>query len=148
MGKYVVPWEIDRSRVPVSPKERGPAWSLLLEVVKKDIKPGIVKDWGALVGEINGYSIAVGTEVEIGNMLMQYAPYISFKTHPVASVAQVGDIIKKTSGRPSRFRLVCRLGSASRDGHSVTYTRVYWPRPTIHVSGCPAFAATKPRKEV
>jgi hypothetical protein len=98
MGKYLVLWEIDQSRVPVSAKERGPAWSVLLEMVKRDIKAGIVKDWGAFVGEINGYSIGEGTEVEIGNMLMQYAPYVSFKTHPIASVAQVGDIIKKMSG--------------------------------------------------
>jgi hypothetical protein len=98
MGKYLVLWEIDQSRVPVAAKERGPAWSLLLEMVKKDIKAGIVKDWKAFVGEINGYSIAEGTEVEVGNMLMQYAPYVSFKTHPVASVTQVGDIIKKMSG--------------------------------------------------
>jgi hypothetical protein len=98
MGKYLVLWEIDQSRVPIDAKERGAAWSLLMEVVKKDIKAGTTKDWGAFVGEINGYTIAEGTEVEIGNMLMQYAPYVSFKTHPVASVAQVGDILKKMSG--------------------------------------------------
>ena len=98
MGKYLVLWEIDQSRVPVAANERGAAWSLLMEIVKKDIKAGITKDWGAFVGEINGYTIAEGTEVEIGNMLMQYAPYVSFKTHPIASVTQVGDIIKRMSG--------------------------------------------------
>ena len=98
MGKYLVLWELDQSRVPVAAKERGAGWSLLMEVVKKDIKAGITKDWGAFVGEINVYTIVEGTEVEIGNTLMQYAPYVSFKTHPVASVTQVGDIIKKMSG--------------------------------------------------
>jgi hypothetical protein len=98
MGKYLVLWEIDRSRVPVDAKERGTAWALLMEMVKKDIKAGITKDWGAFVGETNGYTIGEGTEVEIGNTLMQYAPYVTFKTHPIASVAQVGDIIKKMSG--------------------------------------------------
>jgi hypothetical protein len=84
--------------VPVDAKERGAAWGVMLEMVKKDIQAGISKDWGAFVGELSGYSVEEGTEVEIGNMLMQYAPYISFKTHPIASVAQVGDIIKKMSG--------------------------------------------------
>jgi hypothetical protein len=98
MGKYLVLWEIDRSRVPVDAKERGSAWGLMVEMVKKDLQGGTSKDWGAFVGETSGYAVAEGTEVEVGNLLMQYAPYVSFKTHPIASVAQVGDIIKKMSG--------------------------------------------------
>ena len=98
MGKQLVLWEVDRSRVPVDAKERDAAWGLMMEMVKKDIQAGISKDWGSFVGAINGYTITEGTEVEIGNMLMQYTPYVSFKTHPIASVAQVGDIIKKMSG--------------------------------------------------
>jgi len=58
----------------------------------------VSKDWGSFVGELKGYAVAEGTEVEVANMLMQYTPYVSFKTHPIASVAQVGDIIKKMSG--------------------------------------------------
>jgi hypothetical protein len=84
--------------VPVDAKERGAAWGLLLDMVKKDMQAGRSKDWGSFVGELKGYSVAEGTEVEIANMLMQYTPYVSFKTHPIASVAQVGDIIKKMSG--------------------------------------------------
>jgi hypothetical protein len=98
MGKYLVLWEVDRSRVPVDAKERGTAWGLLMDMVKKDIQAGITKDWGAFVGETNGYAIDEGTEVEVGNTLMQYAPYVNFEVHPIASVAQVGDIIKKMSG--------------------------------------------------
>ena len=98
MGKYLVLWEVDQSRVPVDAKERGAAWGLMMEMVRKDIQAGISKDWGAFVGEINGYAVAEGTEVEIANMLMQYTPYVSFETHPIASVAQIGDIIKKMSG--------------------------------------------------
>jgi len=98
LGKYLVLWEVDRSRVPVDAKERGTAWGLLMDMVKKDIQAGITKDWGAFVGETNGYAIDEGTEVEVGNTLMQYAPYVNFEVHPIASVAQVGDIIKKMSG--------------------------------------------------
>jgi len=98
MGKYLVLWEIDRSRIPVDARERGAAWTLLLDMVKKDIQAGLTKEWGAFVGEVNGFTISEGTEVEIGTALMQYAPYVSFKVHPVASVAQVADIIKRMSG--------------------------------------------------
>ena len=98
MGKYLVLWQIDPSRVPVDAKERGATWGLFMEMVKKDIQVGTTKDWGAFVGETNGYTVAEGTEVQIGNTLMQYAPYVNFEVHPIASVAQVGDIIKKMSG--------------------------------------------------
>lgn len=98
MGKYLVLWEIDRSRIPVEAKDRGVAWTILLDMVKKDIQAGVTKDWGAFVGEVNGFTISEGTEVEIGAALTQYAPYVSFKVHPVASVSQVGDIIKRMSG--------------------------------------------------
>lgn len=98
MGKYLVLWEIDQSRVPVDAKERGTTWGLFMEMVKKDMQAGITKDWGAFVGEARGYAIDEGTEVQIGNTTMQYAPYVTFQVHPIASVAQVGDIIKKMSG--------------------------------------------------
>ncbi|MBM3120372.1 MAG: hypothetical protein FJ022_07850 [Chloroflexi bacterium] len=98
MAKYLVLWEVDQSRVPVDAKERGGAWSLLLEMVKQDLKSGIAKDWGAFVGEINGYAVHEGTEVEVASRLVQYSPYVSFKVHPIASVDQVEKIIKSLSG--------------------------------------------------
>jgi hypothetical protein len=94
MGKYLILWEIDRARIPVSPKERGAGWNVLMEMVKQDIRKGITKDWGAFVGELNGYSIAEGTEVEIGTMLQQFSPFVHFKVHPIASVSQVEEEIK------------------------------------------------------
>jgi hypothetical protein len=94
MAKYLLLWEIDTTRVPVSPKERGAGWKALMEMVKQDMKKGMTKDWGAFVGEINGYSVAEGTEVEIGNMLQQFAPFVRFKVHPIASVSQVEEVIK------------------------------------------------------
>lgn len=98
MGKYLLLWEIDSSRVPVDGKEIGAAWSLLTEMVKQDIKSGITKDHGTFVGETNGYAIMEGTEVEIIGGLAKYAPYVHFKVHAVASVAQVGEVLKKMTG--------------------------------------------------
>lgn len=94
MAKYLLLWEIDTTKIPVSPKERGAGWKALMEMVKQDMKKGMTKDWGAFVGETNGYSVAEGTEVEIGNMLQQFAPFVRFKVHPIASVSQVEEVIK------------------------------------------------------
>ncbi len=94
MGKYLMLWEIDRARIPVNPKERGTGWNAFMDMVKEDIKKGITKDWGAFVGELNGYSVAEGTEVEIANMLQKFSPYVHFKVHPISSVSQVEEVIK------------------------------------------------------
>jgi len=94
MGKYLILWEVDRTRVPISPQERGAGWGALVDMVKEQIKKGITKDWGAFVGEINGYSVMEGTEVEIGNALQQYVPWVHFKLHAIASVDQVDEIVK------------------------------------------------------
>ena len=98
MGRYLLLWEVDRARIPIDPKERGAGWGLLMAMVRQDIEKGVSKDWGAFVGETNGYAVAEGTEIEILNMTAQYGPYVSFKVHPIASESQVNDMIKALSG--------------------------------------------------
>ena len=98
MGKYLVLWEIDRTKIPVDPKERGDGWSLLMAVVRQDIEKGIVKDWGSFVGDTKGYSINEGTEVEVMNTLQQFIPFCFFTVHPVASESQINEMIKALSG--------------------------------------------------
>jgi hypothetical protein len=98
MGKYLLLWEVDRARIPTDPKERGAGWGMLMAMVRQDIEKGVSKDWGAFVGETNGYAVAEGTEIEILNMTAQYGPYVSFKVHPIASESQVNDMIKALSG--------------------------------------------------
>jgi len=98
MGKYLLLWEVDRARIPTDPKERGAGWGLLMAMVRQDIEKGISKDWGAFVGETNGYAVAEGTEVEVLNMTAQYGPYVAFKVHPIASESQVNEMIKALSG--------------------------------------------------
>jgi len=98
MGKYLVLWEIDQSRVPVDAKERGAGWGALMEMVKQDIKAGVTKDFGAFVGEINGYTVSEGTEVEVASALVKYSPFVSVKVYPVASVSQVDEITKSLTG--------------------------------------------------
>jgi len=98
MAKYLMLWEMDNARTPVDPKERGAGYQLLLATIKQDIQKGIMKDFGVFVGELDGYAVAEGTEVEIANAMEQYVPFITFKTRAVASVSQLGEIVKALSG--------------------------------------------------
>ena len=65
-----------------------------MDMIKEDIKKGKTKDWGAFVGELNGYAVFEGTEVEIGNLIQQYVPWVIFKTRAIASVNQVDEIVR------------------------------------------------------
>jgi len=97
VAKYLVLWEVDSTRVPVNAKERGTAWLAMVEMVKASIKKGFTKDWGSFPGELNGYSIHEGTELELMTETLQYAPYVKFEVHPVASLAQVEQVIKAST---------------------------------------------------
>lgn len=94
MGKYLLLWEIDQTKVPVNPKERGVGWSVIMELIKQDMKNGLVKDWGVFVGELRGYAVDEGSELEVMNAIQQYTPFVSFKVHPIGSVTQVDEMIK------------------------------------------------------
>ncbi len=98
MGRYLALWEVDQTKIPIDPKERGGGWSLLMAMVRQDIERGITKEWGAFVGERNGYSVFEGSEVEVMNALQQYVPFCFFKVHPIATESQVNEMIKALSG--------------------------------------------------
>ena len=94
MGKYLMLWEFDRTKIPEDPKERGIEFKMLMKVIKQDIKQGILKDWGLFVGENHGYSIVQGTEIEVIKSIQQYTPFVYFASHPIATVNQAGEMIK------------------------------------------------------
>jgi hypothetical protein len=98
MGKYLVLWELDQTKIPIDPKERGAGWSMFMAMVRKDFEKGITKDWGGFVGENKGYTIAEGTELEIGNILQQYVPFCIFKVYPIATEGQINQMIKALTG--------------------------------------------------
>ncbi|MHA2283991.1 MAG: hypothetical protein ACXAC5_24400 [Promethearchaeota archaeon] len=95
MGKYLVLWEIDASRLPISRKERATGWKALLSFVKKDISDGLTKEWGAYVGELRGFAIFEGDEVEINVRLQQYSPFVSFKLRSITSVEQAEQLMEE-----------------------------------------------------
>ena len=99
MAKYLILWEVDRTKIPDDPKDRATGWKELMKMIKKDRKKGITKDWGAFVGETNGYSIFQGSELEVMDTLHQYVPFVKFKVHPVATESQVNSMIKTLTGK-------------------------------------------------
>ena len=98
MGKYLITWKVDQSKIPVDPKQRGEGWGLLIAMVTQDLEKGIMRDWGAFVGEASGYAIYEGGELEVMKALQQYVPFCVFKAHPLATVGQVNDMVKSLSG--------------------------------------------------
>ena len=98
MGKYLVLWEVDQTKIPLDPKERGAGWSFLMAMIRQDIEKGITKDWGSFVGESKGYAVNEGTELEVMNSLQQYVPFCIFKVHPISTESQVNEMIKGLTG--------------------------------------------------
>ena len=93
MAKYLLLWKMDPAMAPADPKERAAAWSVLLNMTKQDIDKGFAKDWGAFIGELRGYNVVEGTEVEVMLLTTKYLPYVSFEVHQVATVNEVQDLI-------------------------------------------------------
>ena len=94
MGRYLVLWEADESKIPIAPEERKIGWQMATEMVEQYIKDGLVKDYGAFVGQPNGFIIADGTRDDIINMTIKFMPFFRFKVIPVASIVQIKEVIK------------------------------------------------------
>ena len=75
MGRYLVLWQMDTSKLPVNPKERGSLLTPMVAMVKQGIEMGKVKDWGAFAGEGRGYEVFEGTELELELQIQQFIPY-------------------------------------------------------------------------
>jgi len=98
MGKYLLLWELDPTRMPVDPKERATLWGTLMARVREDIEKGVIKEWGMFVGGSSGFYVGEGSEVEISLVNQRYVPYGAFKAYPITSENQVNEMIKALSG--------------------------------------------------
>ncbi len=98
MRKYLLKWSLDTARVPVDPKERGGSWTLLMGLIKQDREKGILRDWGAFPSEGKGYCIVEGSNVDVMKMTEQYVPFVRFETYPVATIAEVDELLAHLTG--------------------------------------------------
>lgn len=97
MGKVLLLWELDRTRVAVDPKERITAWTMMMNMIKNDLRSGGLKDWGMFTGELAGYAIREGTDEEIAIATGRYEPYAKFKAYSILSVSQTEEVLKALS---------------------------------------------------
>ena len=94
MGRYLLLWEADESKIPVDPEERKLGWLGSIEMTKQDMKDGNTKDYGVFLGQPRGFSISEGTEEEVISSTLKYMPYFRFKVYPVASIEKIEEAIK------------------------------------------------------
>ena len=94
MGKYLVLWELNNSLAPADAKERGAMWLAMTETIKQDLAEGKDSDWGCFIGETKGYAITAQDEVTVMKDLQRFFPYVTFKTHPIATVDQIAEVAR------------------------------------------------------
>jgi len=88
MAKYLLLWELDSTRIPEDPSVRKEHWRGLQDAVVKQLEAGQMKDWGLCVGEMTGFCIIEGTEVDVGRVTRGYVPYVSFDVKQVITIQQ------------------------------------------------------------
>ncbi|MBW2523531.1 MAG: hypothetical protein JRI23_05125 [Deltaproteobacteria bacterium] len=93
MAKYHLDWNMVESRIPNDPKEIAQGWKMLIGLVNKDLEHGALKDWGAYPGDHGGFAVFEGSEMDLMMFTMKYAPYVDFRTKPVASANQVTEFL-------------------------------------------------------
>ena len=93
MAKFMAFWEVDQSKIPIDPKERGEGWSMLMAMVRQDFETGILKDWGAFLGESSGYCVWEGSEIDVMKMIQQYVPFCIFDIHAIATEDRVNEML-------------------------------------------------------
>jgi len=98
MPRYLLLWEVDHTKIPIDRKERGAGWAALMNMVRQDREKGMMKDWGAFVGETRGHGVYEGSELEVMKAIQQYVPFVRFQVHPIASESQVNEMIRALTG--------------------------------------------------
>ena len=97
MGKYLLLWEVDKTRLPVDRTERAQGMSALMALTKQDLDKGLALSWGAFIGETSGYAIYEGSEVDIMKAVQQYIPFASYTVKPLATLEQVNEMLADLS---------------------------------------------------
>ncbi len=94
MARYLALWEADNSRLPTDLKQRTSDSLEAISYLRQEMEKGLIKDWGSFVGVPNGFIIYEGTETEVNNSTLFFAPYYTFKVYPLSSLDQVEELYK------------------------------------------------------
>jgi hypothetical protein len=94
MARYMVLWEVDPSRTPEDPKAKKAQLLGFGEAVVKQLKEGVVKDWGLFAGEMSGYTIFEGSTVDLHTFNTMWVPFVKFKAREVLTIDEVNKATK------------------------------------------------------
>ncbi len=94
MGRYLILWEADESKIPINPEERKNGWLGAIEMVRQNMRDGTTKEYGCFIGQPKGFSLVEAPENEVANNLMKYIPYFRFKVFPVATIDELEETIR------------------------------------------------------
>ncbi len=97
MTKFLTLWEMDRTRIPESPEEQLQYHTMLLNMIKEDMKNGRTIEFGMFVGGFKGYIIREGTELEIQMEISKYAKFTNHETYPFLEINQLEEMLKALS---------------------------------------------------
>ena len=94
MGRYLILWEADESKIPVDAEERKAGWLMALEMTREEIKAGRTKEYGGFVGQNKGFAIYEGTIEEVSSMTLKFIPFFRFNITPLLSIDQLEAAVK------------------------------------------------------
>lgn len=97
MAKYLVLSETDTSRTPEDPKAKKAQWLAFQELIMKQLKEGVIKEWGFVVGEMRAYAIFEGSAVDLQTLTAGWVPFAKFK---VSELLTIDELNKATKSLP------------------------------------------------
>ena len=97
MAKLYLRWQLNPQFMSTDPKERVKLWLGMLDMVKADLKAGIMKDWGMCSDASAGYGFSELSEADLYTALLKWIPYVQFDVKPVLNVDQTIASINKAA---------------------------------------------------
>jgi hypothetical protein len=87
-------WEVDSNKTPEDPKAKKAQWLRFQEMVQKQLKEGVIKEWGEFAGEMCGYVICEGTAVHIHTVTASWVPFVNFDVRELLTIDEVNKATK------------------------------------------------------
>lgn len=94
--KYYAKWTVNPLELPKSPEERLKLWQSMTEIVKADMKAGIIKEWGITTDLSEGFTInEFASETDAAAYTLKWIPALNVVAKPFLTVDQNLEILKK-----------------------------------------------------
>ncbi|MCC6341874.1 MAG: hypothetical protein IT166_06735 [Bryobacterales bacterium] len=90
MARYLMLWELDKSRIPEELEKRKAQHLGFQEIVRQQMKSGEISQWGAYAGETKGFCIVEGSAEDVHKLTGRWVPWVSFEVKELLTIEQVG----------------------------------------------------------